>query len=489
MVSKKRFNLILILLCFAFSWWLFGKSFGYDGQTFRIARHQVGDFGLHLSIIRSISWGSNFPPQSPFFPGLPLPYHWGVDVFVGVLERLGLRIDWALNGVSALAMTALLYGVYQFSQTVFGRHRLVGLVAIALFLFPSTLTIVDYLKSPQNFWRLPDYIHKGPFDGSMISIYQTLNPYLNQRHLVVGMAIGLFIINASIASTSGSIILGIMLGLLFKIHSLIAVSTLVIIVMFFLFYKKKFPLLLSAVALLMWALFVRFEHSQAPPISFYLGYLASGNIIQYWWANAGLSLLLLPIGLFLAPRKARIIFLSFVPIFIIANTFKLSFRIEHNHSLVNFFWIAVSVYVAFTLAKIFERSKVVAVVLFGILISSGILNLMAVKNDYQTTFPDAPLWIKNNTRQSSVFLTNPTLYDPATLAGRFTYVGPSYYLEVMGIDFREREQFSRKFFATPNESFVSQARGRGIDYVIVPRDVQMPLKNIFENEKIRVYEI
>lgn len=454
MGSEKKFNFILIFVLFIFSWWLFGKSFGYDGRQFRIARHQVGDFGLHLSIIRSISWANNFPPESPFFPGRPLPYHWGVDVVVGLLERIGIRIDLALNGISTIAMTALLYGIYQLSQTLFGRRRLVGLTAIALFLFPSTLTIIDYLKEPTNVWRLPDYLHKGPFDGSIISIYQTLNPYLNQRHLVVALAVAIFVINTSLHP----LLIGLIIGLLYKIHSLVALSTLVVV----LIYKKKFQFLFVAPAILLWSIFIFLEHPESPPVSFFF----TPNFLEYWWMNAGVSMMLLPIGVYLAPNSAKRLFFSFLPLFIIANTVKLSFRIEHNHSLINFFWIGVSLFVAYALVKVFTHSKLIAILLFGFLISSGILNLMAVKNDYQAYFDDAPLWIKNNTNPDSIFLTTPTLYDPATLAGRFTYVGPSYYLEVIGYDFEERAQFARLFFENP-EVFTKEARERGIDYVIL----------------------
>lgn len=454
MSSGKRFNIALIFLCFIFSWWLFWKSFGYENGRFRIARHQVGDFGHHLSIIRSISWGNNFPPESPFFPGRPLPYHWGVDVFVGLLERIGIRIDWAFNGVSSIAMTALLYGIYRLAYTLF-KNRLVGIVAIILFLFPSTLTIIDYLKNPVNIWRLPDYIHKGPFDGSVISILQTLNPYLNQRHLVVGLAVAVFVLNSALHP----IALGLTLGLLYKVHSLVAVSTLVVILL----YKKKFRLLFTAPAIFIWAIFILLEHPPSPPISFYL----TPNFFEYWWMNAGVSLILLPIGVYLAPKNAKHLFFSFLPLFIIANTVKLSFLIEHNHSLISFFWISVALFVAYAVVKLFERSKFLASLVLAFLISSGILNLMAVKNDYQAYFDDAPQWIKNNTKPDSIFLTAPNLYDPAALAGRFTYVGPTSYLEVMGIDYKERGVFRSAFFDDP-EGLAKEARERGIDYVILP---------------------
>src|SRR3989344_5018270 len=105
MWRRKIINIIFLVLFFVFSMWLMNKSFGYERGEFRIARHQVGDFGLHLALTRSFSWGNNWPAQSPFYPGEPLPYHYGVDLAVGLLERAELRIDYALNGVSVIFFT------------------------------------------------------------------------------------------------------------------------------------------------------------------------------------------------------------------------------------------------------------------------------------------------------------------------------------------------------------------------------------------------
>ena len=126
MVKRVFADIILILILLGFSWWLMAKSFGYetDQSQFRIARHEVGDFGLHLSLIRSFAWGNNTPVESPFFPGKPLMYHYAVDWLAGQLVRSGVRIDYALNGVSAVALTVLLYGLY----------RLGGILSIILFL-------------------------------------------------------------------------------------------------------------------------------------------------------------------------------------------------------------------------------------------------------------------------------------------------------------------------------------------------------------------
>ena len=88
---------IFFLAFFLVSWWLMAKSFGYDAKKsqFRVARHEVGDFGLHISLIRSFVEGENTPVQSPFFPGQPLVYHYGVDWLTAQFVRAGIPIDYA----------------------------------------------------------------------------------------------------------------------------------------------------------------------------------------------------------------------------------------------------------------------------------------------------------------------------------------------------------------------------------------------------------
>ena len=139
MHREKIVRIVLIFVSLFFSIWFFGKSFGYDSDSGNmwVAKNQVGDFGLHISLIRSFSLGNNFPPQSPFFPGNFLSYHYLFDLIVGLIVRLGMRIDLSLNGASVIAMTTLLYFIFQISQIVFGRNHRIGYLSVIFFLAPG----------------------------------------------------------------------------------------------------------------------------------------------------------------------------------------------------------------------------------------------------------------------------------------------------------------------------------------------------------------
>ncbi len=45
------------------------------------------DLGVHLSIAETLNAGANFPPEVPYFAGVPLVYHWFADFHAAILAR------------------------------------------------------------------------------------------------------------------------------------------------------------------------------------------------------------------------------------------------------------------------------------------------------------------------------------------------------------------------------------------------------------------
>ncbi len=509
-----------------------GKSFGYDSLTheFIIARHQIGDFGLHLSLIRSISSGANFPVESPFYPGIPLPYHYLTDVVVGLIERLGVRIDIAFNGLSAVALTALLYLIYLFPQRLFKKSTFLGLVSVTLFIFHSSLTSFDFLFSRpwtigifHEIWRIPDYIHAGPFDGSIISTFFTLNVLLNQRHLIAGLALGVWIVYSLVPAYVGKklwstrliMIYGVLLGILGYIHSLVFVG--ISFVLFFLFFKKPKYLLIfvPAMILMLPRLLVINQVSQIKHTFFNPGFLAVKPLtvytfIDYWWQNLGVGLVMILFGVFLAGSKQKLFFFSVFSLFVIANMFQFSYRIDHNHSLLNLFILFANFYGSYFLFRVWKSGiigKALAITIFVCFVSSGVLDLMAVKNDFHVHVPDAPKsavieWIRTQTPPNAIFLAPPNILDPVTLAGRYNYLGHDYYLSVMGYDTGERRKQVKQFFEADTMSVLDEARGEHIQYVLVPNTMMQDFPysinqnfwngtglNVYRDESVSIYKL
>ncbi len=483
------------------------KSFGYLPEIgqFRIARHQVGDFGLHLSLIRSFSWGNNFPVESPFFPGKPLPYHYYFDLVVGGLERLGWRLDYAFNGLSVIAFTAILFLIYKLSQTIFGLNPWLGILSVAFFLFSSSLSFVDFFQQGptwRDFWFLPDYLHKGPFDGSLISIFFTPNVWLNQRHLLAGLAISLAILNFIIKRLFNDqplasrllVGLGLILGLSSRIHTLIFFSSSLTLFFLFIFFRRwrQIWLVFLPAGLIFLPHGLQILNQNLTHPFWRPGFLVDGlgEWFKFWWLNFGAALFTIPAGVILAGKKQRQIFFSFLPLFIIGNLFQLGFRIDHNHSLFNLFFLGANFYTAFFLVWLIKQENVGKILFFTtffLLTFSGGLNFLAVKNDFQLSFPEASTrelmaWIKIETDRQSVFLAPAEILDPVTLAGRFNYCGANYYLEVMGYNFTDRKNLAKRFFSAGDQETLALMKSQEIDYLLLP----LRLKTDFFQENLEL---
>jgi len=104
---------------------------------------------------------------------------------------------------------------------------------------------------------------------------------------------------------------------------------------------------------------------------------------------------------------------------------------------------------------------------------SGLINLMAVKNDFHLEVADAPRdklmeWIKIETPGDAVFLAPAKQLSAVTLAGRKSYLGPSYYLDVMGYDYSLRREVVTRFYEADDLEIIGEIRDEEIDYVLLP---------------------
>jgi len=184
----------------ALSGWIMAQRLG--GDPLRVSLNTWGDTGLHVGIARSFSQGDNYPPVLPIFSGEPIRYHFGFDFFAGTLERLGMPIGWAFNVPGALAFTSIMVMLVELARYLW-RSTAAGVVAATLFATNGSLAFLRYFAlypsvgealRPSHWWNNDKYLAIGPFGGSeQISLFFTLNPYLTQTHLIVAMALVLFV--------------------------------------------------------------------------------------------------------------------------------------------------------------------------------------------------------------------------------------------------------------------------------------------------------
>lgn len=156
------------------------------------------DFAPHLGMIRSFSYGDNFPTGYSHFAGEDIKYHFLFQFLVGNLEYLGLRIDLAFNIPSILCFVCTCLLLYTLAVKLFGKKP-VGMLAVLFFLFRSGSALTSYMAGIDGEFK--DVIESLKNNTAFIGETAhedwglwNLNVYVNQRHLAFGLTFALSVI-------------------------------------------------------------------------------------------------------------------------------------------------------------------------------------------------------------------------------------------------------------------------------------------------------
>jgi len=546
------FELFFSLTLLIFSFWLMFHSFSYNSTnyTFKIGSHLWSDFGSHIPLMRSFSLGYNFPPQFPLFSGENIRYHFMFYFLAGIFEKLGGNLAYSLNLISSLGFWAMLLMIYSFAKRIFSSAKLIGVLAVIMTLFNSSLTFINYFQKHNLFSSLTikeiinnhSFITNAPYDPhDMITTFWSLNIYLNQRHLAFAFAAALFIIFVcyEIFCLQKKYELGqfVLVTLVFALlpfwHSQVFVMVLVIIflvsilfigkinkssLLYFVGYVIALPLGFLQIAWLnnlnpflfigrLIGLNLSFVNTAGQAlIKFEPGYLIPRPItflsfIDWWVKNLGLLFLLLFDSFLLLTRKLRRLFICFVPIFFLGYLFRFSPDIATNHKFFNFFIILVNIFVASFLVNLWRKQiagKLLAGVLLFFLILSGVMEFFPVVNDDKIEVKDWETntlgkWVKENTSKEVVFLTSNNTYHPVSLAGRRVFMGWPYFAWSAGSDTNTRGRIVQEIYNSKNkQNTCSLLRGNDISFVVLEENPDQKLswqsKIFFDNNFQKMFD-
>jgi len=515
-------EVILASIALAFSFWLMLHTFSWQDGSILIASKAWSDFASHIPLIRSFSLGDNWPPEYPIFPGEPIRYHFLFYWGVGILEKLGLRIDYALNIPSALSFFLLLLSIYLLARHLF-KSRFVASLSVLLFLFNGSFSCLEFFRAhPLSINTLSDLLNNttfpsfGPYDGKTVSAFWNLNVYTNQRHLALPFSLLLLLVyfllkddeDKKVSRTqiiSGGLFIGI---LPFAHSSIFAMAILVLGMLFILLKRRRLTIVgiffLGFVLSLPRVIFLGRTAGFTPILQ--LGYLTPDpvNFIsfsKYWFLNLGLSFLLIPVGFLLSSREQRRLLVAFLPLFLVGNLVQFTIEMAGNHKFFNVFLAVSNIYVAYVVFCVWKSKllgKVVASFLIIFLTLSGVIDFFAIKNDSSYKIEDYSknpdvLWIRDNTPKNAVFLNSTYLYNPASLAGRKIFLGWPYFAWSLGHDTNKRDFEQGALLLAKNpEATCGQFTKNNIEYVVVSQEnnlevnskfLQNSLKNVYNNPR------
>jgi hypothetical protein len=465
MLRFQKNIIIFWTLLACFSSWLMFKTFSFQAETHSMLVSSIvySDFGSHIPLIRSFSWGSNFPPEYPVFAGPPIRYHYLFFLLAGMLEKAGLRIDLALNLPSIAGFMGLMLMIYLLGKDGY-RDRRVGALAVIFFLFNSSLVFLDFFKSHPFNWQTPmeiirnrDFVSFGPWNGSDISAFWNLNIYINQRHLAPAFALLLlFIYHVWFAEKKRlwqAPLWGLLIGLSPAYHLPSALLFGFALAVSFLFRRERLYLaMIGATAVVVMLLvnhhLIPFLGQHTADQGYRPGYLMKRPVtlfsaFVYWFKNLGLHLLLVPVGLFLSPGRMRLIWLTGLAAFAAALLFQFSVEMAANHKLLNLFLILSLPVSARALIALWDAAgrascvpaftaRAASACIFLLLIQGGIFDFFPIYNADHAVVPN-PVeektveWIRKNTEPEARVMNNHFFFHPASIAGRRIFLGWPYF--------------------------------------------------------------
>lgn len=218
------------------------------------------------------------------------------------------------------------------------------------------------------------------------------------------------------------------------------------------------------------------------------------DFADYWWLNLGLAGPLVILAAAVIRSADRKVLVAVMSIFVFGNLVRLGVDVGgHNHKVFNLWEVLLIPFVAYGLVWVSRTlwnglpgarrrlglvgGRVLAAVIvpaaFVVLVLSGLLDFMTLKNDYSRyTIGDTPAlgWIEGHTSRNAVFLTafgDP--YTVPTLAGRAVYVGGfSTWAPQMGYDTESRQKVMVSIYSAPDRATAcARLRGTGVDYIQV----------------------
>jgi hypothetical protein len=463
------------------------------------------DLSPHTAFVASFGQGGNIPAQYPYFSGAGMRYHFFFYFMCGVLHRLGLPLDWALNLPSFL-------GIWTFLS-------LLGNIAVSLTrkkaALPLTLLLFFFRSSGSGFALLNSYLRDGlsltealvrlrsapSFAGPLLhddwGLYN-LNVFANQRHLLWGMSLVLFIFMLFYPALSerdkpsisdffhkdlwpirriGPLLFALLLALPLPYwHGSCAIVLLLVLGFWALFAREKMSYLILGLSTVGSAFVLQkiFQGQAGLGQSiFHWAYILDdkslGGVLKFLAILAGPALIFILIFPWLhKDRTLRPVYLSFALPVLFGLTVSLTPDVTVNHK---YFMISLFLYlplVVWVLLKLWDflwrpdtgeafwprraLAVLLACLVIPILTFTGLTDTWAYQNQLAhnvivDTDDDFSRWVQQNTPQDAVSLTPPWAMHSYFLTGRQSFYGHAYYAASAGYDTAGRYGEIKDFLA------------------------------------------
>ena len=541
------FGALLVFL----TWIMFYVFFIKDGVLYS-GYTVYGDYAPHTAMMRSFSMGNNFPTEYPHFGGQDVKYHFMFQFFVGNLEFLGLRLDFAYNVVSVLALLGFLIFLYHMAKRLTGSFA-AGVLTVFFFFFRSSLSffrfVIEHLSAGDLWTTLRDNTTFIGYTTNENWGLWNFNVYLNQRHLAFGLLIvtlvlwvfmdwleagcsapergvrwiknRIFTKKAWLCVHSETALLaGMLLGLTSFWNGAAVIGGLLILMGFAVFSDGKLDYLILAVTSVIFSVLQTkiFIWGNAVSPSFYWGFLSENKsitgVLWYLIQMSGVFFVgAVLIAFFLRERRQRTALVSFFFPLIFAFCMSLTPDIAVNHKYIMIAYAFLAIFWSLAVLKLFQRKiggKIVAVLLAIALSITGVYDFIVILKDNDSSHrvtvnmrSEVTEWLAEHLDHNDLILTPEYSINEVTMSGVMMYMGWPYYAWSAGYDTYDRAAKAKEIYSSTDEAAIKKlVKQEKITYILYEDGMQYEQEAcredtiasaftlVYESEdgRIRIYE-
>ena len=512
------FYLAVFLFISWWMWYVFHASEGVLYAGFTV----FGDFSPHTAMIRSFSWGNNFPTQYPYFGGEDVKYHFMFQFLTGNLEYLGIPMEIGFLLTGAVFFTGMVILVCTLAQWIFQRFS-IGVLAGILLCFRSSFSfwrfVWEHLEAGDLWETLKTNTEFIGYTANESWGLWNLNVYLNQRHLAFGLcALGLALLlylpdldrgcsrqekgwrwfwnrvfgveSWKSRNIGRAIFLGVLLGASVFWNGAVVIAALLVLAGFAMFSDGKLDYVVTAGITLAASAFQSafFMDGAGMELQFQFGFLAQEPTLKgcvvYLLALTGLFFPLLGLTIpFLGKLEKCLAFAFSLPL-VFAFTVSLTPDIAVNHKYVMISILLCAILVAKGLTQLLGKKagqKVLAGFLVLMLTVTGLYDMVVIykDNDASHSFQiakddDVTEWLRENIDSEDLVLTPQYSLTRVTVSGIMMYCGWPYYGWSAGYDTDYRTAVALEIYQTEDSGRLRElVRDEGITYVIYEDNMQL----------------
>ncbi len=452
------------------------------------------DFLVHVSIGQSILEG-NFPPQVPYFAGVPLTYHWFADFHGSIAAATaGLHVIPVFIVSSAFMAGALALVTWELARHLTGSRRAATIATLLVLVGGGMGWMRLVIDLSAGAGSVADLVIAHPYDNTwdpgwpyfkIASILGTgLFPHRATTFGLPGLLSVLLLVRVSLGRRpAGMLLAGLLAALLAPFQFYFFPASYLLVALFFVARRawrrpgwlRDAALFAAPVVLaLPFVVGPALLQQQRGSIRLVTGWAEApfdqgpGAVLFFYVTNLGLPLLLGILALLVSRPPARAFLAAWaVALFLVPNLV-VAGAVEFD---MNKYFQVMGVAVAILAGWLLRRQALVvaAVIVAAAAISPALVatwHFVSEPVALSTAQEHAAVWIAANTPRRAVFVTDAFINSPVDYAGRLriTTFGP--YAANLGYDPAPREADVRAAYCDGPEVAAEVMARYGATYVL-----------------------